>query len=169
MVDRVEILGFVLPEGNFDSWIGVAVFEGLLRLKLENVFDLLGPHDDAAFKDVGFVLFGDVVSLRQFMRRSGELSLSFDLAHRHERLREIVIELLNQIFRHQLSPLPRVLLVVQKRHENLLENPMHMLKRVFGQLHKDQDIVHYVFADLILHILVIVTNFIHQFQDYDCL
>jgi hypothetical protein len=62
LMDGVKVLGFVLPEGNFNKWVGVTLFKGLFGLEFQNIFDLLGPHNDAAFEDMGFIFLRDIVS-----------------------------------------------------------------------------------------------------------
>lgn len=63
VMDGVQILGFVLPECNFDKRVWMTTFQSLLWLQLQNVFDLLGPHDNTAFENMCFILLRNVVSL----------------------------------------------------------------------------------------------------------
>lgn len=57
-VDRVEVVGLVLPELELNSWPWIfAILESLFWFELEDALDLLGPGHDGAFKDVGFILF----------------------------------------------------------------------------------------------------------------
>jgi len=106
------------------------LFECLLWLEFKDVFYLFGPHNNTALEDVGLVLFRDLLTLGKLVWWSGELCLASDLAHCYIGLCQVVIELLNKVFRDQFSPLLRVLLVVEQGHENMLEHSMHVCEGV---------------------------------------
>jgi len=95
----------------------------------------------------------------------GEFGLTFNLTHGDESLGKIVVEFFDKIFGDQLGPLTRVLLVVEKWHENLFENAVHVFQGLFGDFHDNKNISHHVFCDLILHVLIVDTNFAHKFQN----
>jgi hypothetical protein len=105
LMDGVKVLGFVLPEGNFNKWVGVTLFKGLFGLEFQNIFDLLGPHNDAALEDMGFIFLRDIVSRGQFLRWSWQLSLTLDLSHGDKSLSEVVVKLLNKVLGNQFCPL----------------------------------------------------------------
>jgi hypothetical protein len=167
VVDGVQILGLVFPERDLHQWVGVTVFESLLGLEFQDIFDLFRPHNNATLENVGLVLLGDVVPLGELVRRGRELGLALDLPHGDEGLGEIVVELLDEVLGDELGPLPGVLLIVQQRHEDLLEDPVHVVQGVFGDFHADQAVGHDIFSNLILHIIFIQTNLINQFQNTD--
>jgi hypothetical protein len=70
VMDGVQVLRFIFPEGDLHERIGMTIFQGLFRLQLENVFDLFGPHDNTAFEDMCFILLRNVVTLSQLVRWS---------------------------------------------------------------------------------------------------
>lgn len=61
----------------------------------------------------------------------------------------------------------RILFVVEKWHENLLENTVHMLKSILGDLHKDENVSHGFFGNLVLLHILAHADFVHQFQDHN--
>ncbi len=58
IINSIQVVSLVFPEFKLDlrSWI-VPVLQSLFGFKLKDVFDLLGPSDDASLEDVGFILF----------------------------------------------------------------------------------------------------------------
>jgi hypothetical protein len=56
---------------------------------------------------------------------------------------------------------------VQKWHENLFKDTVHVSEGIFGDLHQDQYIGHGISGDLVLHQVFIYTDFVDQFQAYD--
>lgn len=94
-VNGIEVLRFVLPETDLNQWVGVTLLEGLFWLEFQDVLNLFGPHDDAAFEDVGFVFLGDVVARSQFLRWSWQLGLTTDLSYGHKGLGQIIVKLLD--------------------------------------------------------------------------
>ena len=92
LVDGVQVVGLLLPELELGqgTWV-VALFQCLLGLQLQNIFDLFGPGDDGTLEDVCFVFVRSRLRSHQLRTRHRQHRLSVDQPDHHEGLSDKVV------------------------------------------------------------------------------
>ena len=123
----VEVLSLVESELNLNKRVRVlARFQGLFRILLEDILNLLSPHDNCSFQHMSSVFAGD--SLRRLVVwRQWKQSSSSDFSNCHINSRQEVVEFgVDEIFADQVRPALLVLLVLQYREIDFLTQVQHV-------------------------------------------
>lgn len=114
------------------------MLKGLLGLKLQYIFDLLGPSDDRAFENMGLVFVRGGVLGSELARGHWKHRSSFSESHHHEQVGNEVVELLHQVLGHQVSLSHLVDGVLNDGGDDVMEHGVTVLEDVSGKLEEDE-------------------------------
>lgn len=131
--DGVQVVCFVLPEGDFNVGGRVVThFKLGLWVLLQDVLDLFGPGDDGTFEE-GDSVFASA-SAGDVEGGHGEAGLAFDLTAEDGGGGEEGVEAVHYFFGGDFAPALLVELVGEDGEEDLVGEELKVLKRGGGEL-----------------------------------
>merc|ERR1719506_3295588 len=139
-VDRVQVLGLVLPEAELHGRLRVqALLERLLRILVEHVTDLLRPRDHRALQHVHAVLAVRGVRGRLLLRKRKQ-RLALHQARGHVQVGQVHVVLVHQVLADQVRPATLVRRIAQDRKVHGVADDVQDVHRLLRELQKDQGV-----------------------------